>query len=385
VAITSPEAVVVRHFDDRGSFMASYRKKFHSDGTTVWHVQVRKRGIPPLTQTFARITDARAWVAEQEFLLRKGDCLPIILSKRRLLCEAIDRFIAEDLVKPERQKQRRDLLSHLLFWRKKLGRYTLSSLTPQVLNVAIDKLGRETTVRGTLRSAATVHHIFSALSIVLKTAVGWQWLNKSPAAKVKLPTVDNDRLRYLDEDERQRLLSACRGSSNPCLYPMVLLALSTGMRLSELKGLRWGDLALSSASATGTARLTRTKNKTSRAVPIAGPALALMRSMQAAASQRGHQLVFPSHRLSGTRPMDIRRPWEMAVAAAKIKDFRFHDLRHSAASYLAMNGATTLEIAEVLGHKSLAMVKRYAHLSEPHTAGVVARMNAEVFGERSTQ
>ena len=83
--------------------------------------------------------------------------------------------------------------------------------------------------------------------------------------------------------------------------------------------------------------------------------------------------------------MDIRRPWEEAVAKAKLKDFRFHDLRHSAASYLAMNGATASEIAAVLGHKTLTMVKRYAHLSESHTASVVARMNEKVFGVHATQ
>ena len=66
---------------------------------------------------------------------------------------------------------------------------------------------------------------------------------------------------------------------------------------------------------------------------------------------------------------------------AEITNFRFHDLRHTAASYLAMNGASLAEIAEVLGHKTLAMVKRYAHLSEAHTRNVVQRMNAEIFGK----
>ena len=70
-----------------------------------------------------------------------------------------------------------------------------------------------------------------------------------------------------------------------------------------------------------------------------------------------------------------RKPWEEALSAAEIEDFRFHDLRHSAASYLAMSGATLAEIAEVLGHKTLAMVKRYSHLTEQHTSKVVARMN----------
>ncbi len=79
--------------------------------------------------------------------------------------------------------------------------------------------------------------------------------------------------------------------------------------------------------------------------------------------------------------MDIRRPWTVAVKEAGLEDFRFHDLRHSTASYLAMNGATPSEIAEVLGHKTLTMVKRYAHLSQAHTAAVVDSMNKRIFGQ----
>ena len=80
------------------------------------------------------------------------------------------------------------------------------------------------------------------------------------------------------------------------------------------------------------------------------------------------------------KPIDIRSAWEMAVKRSEILDLRFHDLRHSCASYLAMNGASLAEIAEVLGHKTLAMVKRYAHLSENHTAKVVSSMNEKIFG-----
>jgi integrase len=76
----------------------------------------------------------------------------------------------------------------------------------------------------------------------------------------------------------------------------------------------------------------------------------------------------------------MRTSWNTAVRKAKIKDFRFHDLRHSTASYLAMNGASLLEIADILGHKTLQMVKRYSHLSEDHKADVLERMNKKVFG-----
>ena len=80
------------------------------------------------------------------------------------------------------------------------------------------------------------------------------------------------------------------------------------------------------------------------------------------------------------KPVDLKKPWATAVNKAGLCDFRFHDLRHSAASYLAMNGASTIEIAAVLGHKTLAMVKRYSHLANSHTAKVVAAMNEKVFG-----
>ena len=79
--------------------------------------------------------------------------------------------------------------------------------------------------------------------------------------------------------------------------------------------------------------------------------------------------------------MCIREAWESTVKRAGIADFCFHDLRHSCASYLAMNGASLAEIAEVLGHKTLQMTKRYTHLSEAHTRSVVERMTRVVFGE----
>jgi integrase len=78
-------------------------------------------------------------------------------------------------------------------------------------------------------------------------------------------------------------------------------------------------------------------------------------------------------------PIDIRAPWEKALEAADIADFRFHDLRHSTASYLAMNGATLVEIADILGHKTLQMVKRYAHLSDSHVKAVVESLNKQLF------
>lgn len=91
--------------------------------------------------------------------------------------------------------------------------------------------------------------------------------------------------------------------------------------------------------------------------------------------------MFPGRgRGAACRPVVLRNAFLLALKRAEIEDFRWHDLRHSAASYLAMGGASLAEIAEILGHKTLEMVKRYAHLSPAHTASVVERMNARIFG-----
>ena len=142
----------------------------------------------------------------------------------------------------------------------------------------------------------------------------------------------------------------------------------------ELLGLRWPYVDLKRSTLT----FHQTKNGDTRTVPLVGYAWDIL-GLYVKVRRLDTDLVFPD--ATGRRPLCIRDAFEGAVARAGIKDFRFHDLRHTAASYLAMNGATLLDIATILGHKSLEMVKRYAHLSEAHTAGVVARMNKAIFKE----
>ena len=150
------------------------------------------------------------------------------------------------------------------------------------------------------------------------------------------------------------------------------------MRSGEIMGLTWDVVDMSR----GRAILHETKNGERRAVAITGHALEVLKELSKV-RRIDSNLLFPSKETAPQKPqkpMNLRRDWEAALKVAEIQDFKFHDLRHSAASYLAMNGASLAEIAEVLGHKTLAMVKRYAHLSEGHTARVVESMNQKIFG-----
>ena len=158
------------------------------------------------------------------------------------------------------------------------------------------------------------------------------------------------------------------------------------MRSGEILGLYWQDPKNPPQDrawgvvdvAAGRIVLHLTKNGERRVVPLVGHASECVKEL-AKVRRLDTDLLFPG-RVKTSEPIDLRQPWEKALERAEIHDFRFHDLRHSAASYLAMNGASLAEIAETLGHKTLQMVKRYSHLSEAHTASVVERMNAKIFG-----
>ena len=206
----------------------------------------------------------------------------------------------------------------------------------------------------------------NALGSVLTAAVRkWHWLEDSPLRKIEKPGADNDRVRFLTLEERLALLKACK-RQGPDLTDLVTLALSTGARAGELLALRWQHVDLKD----NRAWIGETKNGHPRTLMLAGPAAALLKE-RARVRRIDDDRVFV--RLDGRQPSDYNVPFAAALATAKIKNFRFHDLRHTAASYLAMSGASTLEIAEVLGHRTLSVVRRYAHLSDAHKAGVVQR------------
>ena len=120
-----------------------------------------------------------------------------------------------------------------------------------------------------------------------------------------------------------------------------------------------------------------TKNKETRGLVLHGPALDLLKEKRVKTNQ-SKGLIFPSSK-NPDHPFDFKRPFQMALKKANIEDFTWHDIRHTTASYLAMQGASPSEIASVLGHKSLDMVKRYSHISRAHTSEVLRKLNQSLF------
>ncbi|KJV07021.1 tyrosine-type recombinase/integrase [Methylocucumis oryzae] len=353
--------------------MATIKERTAKDGTARYTAEIRLKGYPAQTATFKRKTDAKKWIQDTESAIREGRHFKTTEAKRHTLGDLVDRYIKDVL--PTKPKQTQAQQPQLERWKSELGSYLLSDITPALIVECRDKLLSETTPHGNIRSPATVVRYMAALSHAFTIAVNeWQWLEDSPMRKVKKPKEPKGRVRWLDDGERSKLLIACKESSNRWLYLCVILALSTGMRQGELMGLQWQDVNLKD----GFLILHETKNGERRRVPLTGHALMLLRE-HAKVRRLDTSLLFPS-KSDPAKPIDLTKPWRNALKLAEINDFHWHDLRHCTASYLAMNGASLAEIAEVLGHKTLNMVKRYAHLSDGHVSNVVASMNAKIFG-----
>ncbi len=352
--------------------MATIEKRVNGEGATSYRVKVRLRGYPTQTATFNRQTDAKKWIQDTESAIREGRHFKTSEAKKHTVKKLIERYVKEIL---PQKKSASAQESQLNYWMDSIGSFLLSDITPALIVEQRSQLALEKNDHKKVKKTnATINRYCAALSHVFSIAVKeWGWMQENPLLKIKKLKEPRGRVRCLSDEERLRLMQACQESSSPFLYILVVLGISTGARKMEIRSLEWKDVDLNR----GMIILHDTKNGERRSLPLVGIAKDLMKAHYKNRN-KNTELVFPAKNLQ--TPIDIRTPFETALQKAEIEDFKWHDLRHSCASYLAMNGATLAEIAGVLGHKTLSMVKRYSHISDAHTAGVVERMNSKIFG-----
>lgn len=342
--------------------MATILARKTAGGRRRFQAMIRRRGRPTLFQTFPNKTLAKEWAKKVEAELASSRFLSRVEEERHTLAEAIDRYLAEAIsdLSPGEQRNRRRYLG---WWSREIGVLALSEVRPPVITQTRQKLLKSV-------SGPTSNRYLAALSAMLSRAEKeWMWIGHNPVAKVRRRAEHRGRVRFLSEAERDRLLEACRESAEPRLYPLVLFALTTGARQGELLGIRWADVDAVDSSAT----LHNTKNGDRRTIAFPGRAADSLREM--AKSKHSQRFLFAGAR---GKPNFPKQAWAAVLGEAEIEDFRFHDLRHTAASYLAMSGASLPELAAFLGHRTLAMVQRYAHLTDSHSRAVAERM-AEKF------
>ena len=267
----------------------------------------------------------------------------------------------------------------------------MSEITPWV----IDKWRAQSTRNG--KAKTTINRDVVALKSALSKAVEWAVIDTHPLSDVKPIKVDDgEAARYLSAEEENRLRKALsdretrirseRASANEWrrvrgyapypdlsgqvyvdhLRPMVLLALNTGLRRSELFHLEWRHVNLHTRTLTIVGH--KAKSGQTRHIPLNDEATSVLQNWKA----RNTGLVFPGR---DGKPLDnVRKAWANVLEAAEITDFRFHDLRHTFASKLVMAGVDLNTVRELLGHKNIEMTLRYAHLAPEHKAEAVARL-----------
>ena len=355
--------------------MATVQKRKNDDGTTSYRVMVRLKGHPTATATFTRLTDAREWGAKTEGDMKAGRYFSA--AKLKTLNDLCEKY---QVAASQRLKSWDEVARRLDWWKAKAGKEMLDAITPaRIAEWRDELLATPKTYGGGKRSAADVNRTIAALSSAMTHAVKeLGWIERNPCERVTKPKEAGGRVRFLSDEELPRLLDAVRASSHPDLLPAVLLALTTGARKGEILGLRWSQIDFKRRAIT--LHQGETKNNAGRALPLSGEIVELLK-VRNKIRRLDDDRVFPP--AEDCKELELREPWKAALVQAGIdvrqatrsgrakkgappvmtSDFRWHDLRHTAASYLTMAGVSAIEVARVLGHKTLAMSLRYSHLA----------------------
>jgi integrase len=203
-------------------------------------------------------------------------------------------------------------------------------------------------------------------------AVEWGWLTENPALKLKSLKGENKRTRFLANEEINRLIE----SSNEYLKPIIITAISTGMRKGEILNLKWKDIDFEH----GFIKLERTKNGEIRDVPISSNLLRTLKGLEESRKIGNYVFCYEDGRIRSSSA--IQYCFTRVCRIAGIQDFHFHDLRHTAASLYASRGCDLVTLQHLLGHKSINMTMRYAHLL-PSSHDKVRRIMQDLWCELS--
>lgn len=311
-----------------------------------WYVDISEKGKPRVqkvikhARTRAQALRAEAVIRAQMFEKRYG-------LTEKLECR-FDKFV-EETFKPHKKlkKSYRSIESICKALSDFFGKYLLSGIDSEMIEKYKQARISGKTNRGGYRSPLRVNKELQVLSSIFTLALEKKLVDARP--KITPFDADGKRVRYLTADEEKRLVAALEGQ--PWLKNIVTMALHTGMRRGEIFGLQWFDVDLNK----GVLNVRQTKSGKDRLVPVNSVVRELLESLP-----KSSGYVFPSPHTKG-RLVDVKVSFNAARAAAKVPDFRFHDLRHTAASRMAEAGADAFTLAAIFGWSDIRMALRYAH------------------------
>lgn len=334
--------------------MASIQKRKNKNGTSHWRAIVRIKGYPTVCNHFDRKQEAIDWSQEVERQIKQGQFHFDLHNNKHTLSELVDHFIRSGALEHHRSAQ--DTQRHLDYWKSRLGAHSLVHITPDLLGRERQHLQDIPTLKGGKRSSATINRYFASLSTLLSYAAREiKWISENPCLSMKKLKENPGRDRILSDEEINKLLTSCRESRCPYLYCIVLLSLTTGARQGEILNLEWKHIDFDNKLAS----LKETKNGRPRAISLSDAVVAELKILFAKRNPL-KPLVFASKTAFGR--IDIKKAWATALNRAGIAHCRLHDMRHTFATMAAAQGASNLELATAMGHRTLEMLQRYTHL-----------------------
>ena len=313
----------------------TYRVQFMRDGSRVTKTFKTRKAAEQFDATLKLHPDVMAGLTNH-------------ILKTHTLADAIQAYLKQHTGKDKSAHTR------LRWWSHHLGDKYLGKVTKADIKSCLVKLLDEG------KANTTYNRFKSAISAVFEYYKDEHDLEHNPARQVKQLKEGRGIERYASEDELARLLASCKQSEWDRLYLLVLMAVSTGARRSELINLRWADVNMK----TKTAILHDTKNGESRVLTLTEDLIVELSEYR----EIGSGWLFPTPQNPINNFYYFDKYWYTALKSATIENFRFHDLRHTTGSWLAMQGLPTTVIRDILGHKTIVTTQRYVHHSTQHKA-----------------
>ena len=315
-------------------------------------------------KSFKKKKDAEAELGKRVSLIAENRYLDVKKDYKTTLKELLTKY-------EENYKQQASFPKYKKFclenFKSYFGEKTLLANIRYVdLETYRNHLRQKLTKNITIRADASINREMACLHHIFTKAVEWEMIEQNPFDKGKslLLSENNQRVRYLTEEEIESLLEECKPKKH--LHYIVTCAINTGLRKGDILNLKWDQVRNGFIYPD---KNTATKKR--REIPINDDLAQVFKEIR---KEQGltSQYIFTYCKRTISR---IDRAFKGALTRANIENFRFHDLRHTFASHLIMRGANLKDVQELLGHKTMTMTLRYSHLSQEHKKKAVNLLN----------
>ncbi len=341
-------------------FKRSWKENGKKKVSKNWSIRLRVNGkdVKHSTKTSNRRM-AEQIETEMKYDLVRGRFELRDESNKRTFKQMAEKYMTEYAVKKRPMSMSRDRVA-LLHLMPVFGDMYLSQIEPNLIVTYKHQRYQEGA------SPVSINYELGFCKHAFNLAIReWNWTHENPFIKVSMEKVDNERLRWLTDEERLKLLDACEG----WVRDVVIFALNTGIRRTNIIRLTWKMVDLNRE--TITLDSTETKNRERLVVPMNTNVKKLLQE-RSRVRYLNNPYVFTQPDGSPIPRSVLQRHFDMAVDKARIEDFHFHDCRHTFASYLVQKDVSLYTVQKLLGHKDISQTTRYAHLA-PKTLEVAVR------------